>query len=137
MPSVRRRKPVKKKRPKLARNCTCETKRPLHPLSNHVHVCPVYRIHRTTNGRIIADMLVREKMGGNPRDFVILSGTSMLEYNGTWEVQLDDGYKLRFTGVLLVHKRKLHTFIGAEQAARYWHLGRRVNTAPPPPTAKS
>ena len=130
-------KQVKPKRAKIARDCVCTPKRPTFPLNDHGMVCPVKRIYNTTNGRIIADMLFSEKMKGNPRNYVVLSGSSLLDYNGTYEINLDDGYKLRFSGVLLVHKRKLHHFIGDAEAGRFWRRGLGRSQGPNPKAQNS
>lgn len=131
-------KPPKRKRDKPARNCTCQpAPRPIYPINDHGVACPVRRLIKTTNGRIIADMMHAQKLKGNPRDYVILSGASLLEFNGTYEVKIDDGAKLKFAGVLLVHKRKLHHFIGEGEASRFWRarIG-RVNDPDPPQKAQ-
>lgn len=138
----KRRKPVKlvtPKRSRLARNCLCNPKRPTYPVNDHAVVCPVRRMFNTVNGRIIADMLFSENMKGNPRNYVILSGSSLLEFNGTYEVKIDNGAKLRFSGVLLVHKRKLHNFIGDNEASRFWRqrIGRVHNPSPLVKTPKT
>lgn len=132
-------KPPTPKRSKLARNCLCSPKRSTYPVNDHSVVCPVRRMFNTTNGRIIADMLFSEKVRGSPRDYVILSGSSLLEFNGTYEVKIDDGAKLRFSGVLLVHKRKLHRFIGKVEASRFWRarIGRVHDPSPSAKTSKA
>ena len=74
------------------------------------------------NGRIIADLMHSEKMRGNAKDYVILSGSTLLDFNGTFDMRQDEG-ALSVPKVCLVHKRKLHNIIGEEQAARFWRPG--------------
>lgn len=115
-------KKVKPKKPKPAKGCLCRPgPKPLYPVSDHAAICPVSKRY-TTNGRIIADMLHSEKMRGNAKDYVVVSGSSLLDFDGTYEMRLDDA-KLKVPSVALVHKRNLRKIIGDEQAARFWKPG--------------
>lgn len=127
-------KKQKTKKRKTAKGCQCSpAPKPLLPVSGHSAVCPISRRY-TVNGKVIADMMHSEKMRGNYKDHVILSGSSLLDYNGTFEMRLqpidsvtglpiDKEKKLSVPSVCIVHKRKLHNFIGDEQAALFWKPG--------------
>ncbi len=86
----------------------------------------------TTNGRVIRDMLLAEKIRGNPKDYVIISGLRLIDYNGSYDIRLENG-KASPKTVFLMHKRKLHNVIGDEQARRFWRqgLGRVADKIPP------
>ena len=120
-------KKKKAKTPKAAKGCLCNPlPKPLHPVGNHMAACPISK-RFTVNGRIIADLMHSEKMRGNLKDHVILSGSSLLDYSGTFEMLIkdDDGadQKLSVSSVCIVHKRRLHKIIGVEQAERFWKPG--------------
>lgn len=117
---------AKTKKSKPAKGCLCHpAPKQLYPVSDHAASCPISKRY-TTNGRIIADMLHTEKIRGNPKDYVILSGASLMDFDGTYEMRHDGG-SLSVPSVHLVHKRRLHNIIGAKQAARFWvpGIGRR------------
>ena len=117
----------KKKQPKAAKGCLCRpAPKPLYPVSDHMALCSVSK-RFTVNGRIIADLMHSEKIRGNVKDHVVLSGSSLLDCEGTFEMRHTDeeGGEGRLTvpAVCIVHKRKLHKIIGDKQAARFWKPG--------------
>lgn len=113
---------AKPKKTRAAKGCLCPPQgKPLFPVGDHVATCPISKRY-TVNGRIIADMMHSEKMRGKAKDYVILSGATLMDFNGTYEIRRDDGVKPKPT-VYLAHKKNLHKIIGAEQAARFWRPG--------------
>lgn len=127
----------KKAQPKSsnpAKGCLCNPRpKPLHPIGEHLAACPISKRY-TVNGRIIADMMHSEKIRGNAKDYVILSGSSLIDFNGTFEMrhqEIDEvtGLPVGKEGTLnapsvaLVHKRNLHKIVGVAQAARFWKPG--------------
>lgn len=103
--------------------------------------CP-YALAKTQNGRDIQKMLVgADKDPRDYKDWVVLHGNRMVEWMGSYEVaatapkavtvEQPEAPPVDF-GTLLVHKSKLHEFIG-ELAEKWWHakLGRRVQQKGP------
>ena len=118
---ARRVKKTKVKRPKPAKGCLCAPMpKPLYPVADHNARCPISKRY-TVNGRIIADMMHTQKMRGNPKDYVILSGSSLLDFDGTYEVRREVGKALAL--VCIVHKRNLQNVIGPKESARFWKPG--------------
>lgn len=106
----------------IAKGCRCPPHgKSLYPINDHVAACPISKRY-TTNGRIIADMLHNEKIRGNAKNYVVVSGSSLLDFGGTYDMRIDDA-ELKVPSVALVHKRNLRKIIGDEQAARFWKPG--------------
>ena len=80
----------------------------------------------TANARTIKAMMLEEKVKGNFKDYVIITGNRLLDWRSSYSITVDEGYTLGVNGVALVHKKKLHMIIGDEQAKQFWHpqLGR-------------
>ena len=118
-------RPTKSKKkqtgPKPAKACRCAPQKPLNPVSAHALLCPVSKRH-TANGRIISDLMHSKKVRGNAKDYVVLSGATLIDFHGSYEMRLE-GTQLKISKVRLVHKRNLHRFIGSERAANFWRPG--------------
>lgn len=71
------------------------------------------------NEMMIRDLMKVKKRKGNPKDYVILVGTSMFDAYGLYPIKrvTDAGVD----GMVLLHKKNLHRFIGDEHAARFWN----------------
>lgn len=82
----------------------------------------------TANAKMINDLMVEDKIKGNFKDYVIISGNRLINWKGSFEIHLDEGVTTGVNGVALIHKNKLHNVIGEEEAARFWHpqFGRLV-----------
>lgn len=82
-----------------------------------------------SNGKLIRGLMKAGKQRGNPRDYVVLVGSQMMEFVASYTVVFteDSAYEPS-EGMTLVHKRNLYRFIGDGQAARFWNrkLGIRV-----------
>lgn len=119
---MRRKKSKQPKPAKPAKMCLCSPRqKPYFPISAHTAGCPVSKSF-TANGRVIADMMHSEKMRGNVRDYVVLSGNTLIDFHGTFDMRKDGG-KLSVPKVCIVHKRNLYKFVGYEQAERFWKPG--------------
>jgi hypothetical protein len=85
------------------------------------------RPNMTANEQLIADMMVKVRKRGNPKDYVVLTGLRMIDFFGSYDIKppsQSDGVK----GVVLVHKRNLHRILGDEVASKFWNrkTGTRV-----------
>jgi len=61
-----------------------------------------------------------KKRRGNPKDYVVLTGASMLDAYETRAVR-NRKKDTSEEKVLLIHKRHLHFFIDEQQAAEFWN----------------
>jgi hypothetical protein len=77
------------------------------------------------NGKLIYESMKNLKIKGDPRDFVIFNGDTILDYRGFYNVYRDTND----TVVRIVHKKNLKKIIGEENAKRFWHptFGRLVD----------
>jgi len=74
----------------------------------------------TRNEQVIRELMKLKKRRGNPKDYVVLTGASMLDAYETRVVR----NRRKNSGeekVLLIHKRHLHFFIDEQQAAEFWN----------------
>jgi hypothetical protein len=83
----------------------------------------------TSNGKMIAKLMHSRKIRGNPKDWCIIAGARLIDYNGSYDIKHEDFTELEHDGVVLVEKRKLHLALGDEIAARFWNrkVGARVH----------
>jgi hypothetical protein len=91
----------------------------------------------TANAKTIKALMISKKVKGHYKDYVIITGNRLVDWQGTFNITVDDGYTLGVDGLALIHKKRLHMIIGDEQAKRFWHpqLGRIVEV--PEGTKKS
>lgn len=81
--------------------------------------------------KILVDLMRSTKQRGNPKDFVLISGASIMDYWGSVPIPEAIG-----PDVLLVHKSKLHEVFGEELgkalADVFWNktTNRRRNRSP-------
>lgn len=86
---------------------------------------------KSPNGQLVRDFMVSNKVVGDYRNYVVISGDIVTDYKKkfTLSVTGDDGTKKSFgvEGIALVHKSRLRFVIGKESAAEFWHqiFGRR------------
>lgn len=71
------------------------------------------------NEAMIRNLMKLKKRRGNPKDYVILVGDRMFDAYGNYPIE-------RITssgenGMVLLHKKNLHLFIGEENSKRFWN----------------
>lgn len=69
-------------------------------------------------------------MKGRYKDFVIIYGSRLIDWLGSYEIRVRDGDEVKKYGVdgmALIHKSKLKSIIGAEAAEKFWKNGMRTN----------
>ncbi len=71
----------------------------------------------TANARMIKKFLDAGKMKGDFRDYVILTGNRMLDWEGSYELEAPDGGAVQVAETNLMHKKKLETMFESEQGA--------------------
>jgi len=84
----------------------------------------------TKGGALIRSLMEAGNKKGNPKNFVVLIGERLIDWTGVIEIiGNDEGFEPS-PGMRLVHKRDLHKYIGARQAALFWNkrAGVRVST---------
>lgn len=84
-----------------------------------------------TKGQIVRRLMLERKVRGNVKDFMVLHGALMMDYEGTYELHWNrDGSKANIEPVLLVHKRELAKVMVPEVARLFWNpsLGVRVGS---------
>jgi hypothetical protein len=97
------------------------------------------RARMKPNEQVIFDFMMMTNKRGNPRDFVVITGSRMMDAWGSYDIFIRDEeggpVSKPYPGVALVHKRDLHKVIGPEPAAKFWNrrLGIRVNQTKPTP----
>ena len=77
----------------------------------------------TDNGKMISELMHSQNVRGNPKDWTIIAGYRLVDYYGSYDIRLEDGRTTGTKSVVLVHKRNLHKFIGAEMAVKFWRRG--------------
>jgi hypothetical protein len=83
----------------------------------------------TVNGRMIYELMKERKVRGRYKDYVIINGTKLMDWLGTYEIKIIGGKNAVFfiNSVILVHKSKLSRFIGKEGELKFWSSGMRTN----------
>lgn len=83
----------------------------------------------TINSQRIYDFMKSKKIRGKYKDYVLIIGSSMIDWLGSYEIRIEEKEGLKrigVNGVALVHKSKLGNIIGKE-AERFWKSGFRTN----------
>lgn len=75
----------------------------------------------TANAKMIKDLMAEKGLKGNYKDHVIIAGNRLINWKGSFDIQLEEGSTFGVDGVALIHKSKLHNIIGDEEARRFWH----------------
>lgn len=90
---------------------------------------------QTANAKMIVDMMIAEGVAGNYRDYVIVTGTRLIDHRRSFDIVFDERATPK-DEARLFHKKKLHELIGAA-AHKLWHPihGRAVDV--PPATKRS
>lgn len=81
------------------------------------------------NKELIRKLMKHKGRRGNFKDYVVLSGELMHDYQDKYVVQRVDGRADDDTKLLL-HKRWLYQFIRKEQAEAFWNRKLRVRLHP-------
>lgn len=82
----------------------------------------------TPNARIIRDLMFTQKIKGNWKDYVVLAGKRLIDWQGSYDLVTEDGKTVGVKNMALVHKSKLANLVGAQLARQFWRPGvGRVN----------
>lgn len=83
------------------------------------------KMPKTANGKIIRDLMVAHKVKGNFKDFVVITGSKLMDWSGNYDFKRD-GRAVEARVVALVHKQGLAAVIGPKLAGAFWRpsLGR-------------
>ena len=83
----------------------------------------------TANARIIRDLMFNQKIRGNYKDFVVLAGKRLVDWQDSYDMVTEEGKTVGVQNMALVHKSKLANIVGLELAGRFWRPGiGRINT---------
>ena len=87
------------------------------------------RVIPTTNGRLINNLMIARSAKGDYRDYVLFTGSTIIDWLGSWDAFTMDGVPVGVEGVALVHKSRLHSVVGEKWASKFWNktLRRRVS----------
>jgi hypothetical protein len=87
---------------------------------------------KTQNGRHIVRTMLDEKIKGDFKDYVIIVGDQLLDWQKTMTLTAHDGMPVRVDKPVLIHKSKLKNIISPEAAKAFWHpvFGRLVDISP-------
>jgi hypothetical protein len=83
----------------------------------------------TANASRIYDLMKARKVKGKYKDYVIICGSRLIDWLGSYEIRVDDGDEIKRCGtesMVLVHKSKLKEVIG-KAAEKFWKCGMRTN----------
>ena len=76
---------------------------------------------KTQNGIMIANLMKKEGIKGNYKDYVVLSPQGILHWNGTFRLtRSDNGEDLEMPAIAILHKRELHSIVGPEIGRLFW-----------------
>ena len=80
------------------------------------------------SARIVADMMQTKGIRGNVKDYVVIAGYRIMDFQGSFDIRKDDGSgeTVGIDGIRLVHKRELHTVVGESLAAHFWSRATRT-----------
>jgi hypothetical protein len=80
------------------------------------------------SARIVADMMQTKGIRGNVKDYVVIAGYRIMDFQGSFDIRKDDGSgeTVGIDGIRLVHKRELHTVVGETLAAHFWNRATRT-----------
>lgn len=77
----------------------------------------------TANAKMIHDLMVSEKVGGHYKDYVVLVGKRLVDWQGSYDMVREDGKTVGVNGMALIHKSRLVPIIGKELAKHFWRSG--------------
>lgn len=92
----------------------------------------------TVNGNRIAQMMIGVGERGNPKDYVVIVGDTLVDWTGSWNIVIkNNGGGVSKIGVskaaALVHKSRLDRVIGPKTAGLFWRPGvGRIHRGKPP-----
>ncbi|KKM94495.1 hypothetical protein LCGC14_1197770 [marine sediment metagenome] len=72
------------------------------------------------NAVAIKRLMVSRALKGNPKNYVVIMGSKILDHGGTYNALLSEGGEVIGDDVLLIHKRDLAGIIGDKAALRFW-----------------
>lgn len=76
------------------------------------------------NAKIIHNLMISEKVNGDFKDYVVLVGKRLVDWQGSYDmIREADGKSVGVDGMALVHKSKLAPVIGDELAKHFWRPG--------------
>lgn len=80
------------------------------------------------NSRIVAEMMQSKGVRGNVKDFVVIAGFRIMDFQGSFDIRKDDGsgQTVGIEGIRLVHKRELHAVVGESLASHFWNRATRT-----------
>lgn len=84
----------------------------------------------TTNAEQIYNLMKARKIKGKYKDYVIIFGSRLIDWLGSYEIRVRDGDEVKKYGVdgmALIHKSKLKSVIGEDEAEKFWKGGVRTN----------
>src|SRR5690606_26891778 len=77
----------------------------------------------TANARIIRDLMLTQKVRGNWKDYVVLAGKRLIDWQGSYDMVTQDGKTIGVKSMWLVHKSKLTKIVGEQLASQFWRSG--------------
>lgn len=78
----------------------------------------------TTNGKIIRDLMLAHKVKGNYKDFVVITGSRLMDWAASFDIRnVETGQAASTPRIMLIHKRDLNRVIGPEAAKAFWRKG--------------
>lgn len=84
----------------------------------------------TANAKMIIDLMKSRKLKGKFKDHVIIVGSRLIDWLGSYEIRIEEEGEMKkfgVDGVALIHKSKLKNIIGEEPASKFWRNGMRTN----------
>lgn len=74
------------------------------------------------NARIIANLMITKGVRGNVKDFVVIAGFRIMDFQGSFDIRKEDDLTktVGIDGIRLIHKRELHGIVGEEAASIFW-----------------
>ena len=75
----------------------------------------------TPNARVIQGLMRSRNVKGDYREYVVLTGNSLVDWKGSHTLSTSDGKVIGVKEMALVHKRNLKNFLPSEIAERFWH----------------
>lgn len=83
----------------------------------------------SANARIIRDLMFTQNIKGNYKDYVVLAGKRLIDWQGSYDMVTEEGKTVGVQNMALVHKSKLHKIVGEQLASHFWRRGiGRINT---------
>jgi len=80
------------------------------------------RMGESNNERMVREMMQSVGTKGDPRDYVILSGSRLIDFAGGYELRSPKtGGSMGVKGVAVMHKKHLAKFVAKEFARVFWN----------------